>query len=234
MSKIKNTTTEEITSFQYKRHFQGKEEKALERAYDIRKFEIDLYWKRAAYFWAFIGATFAGFLAIQASGAQNKQDLSVILSCLGVVFSFAWLCVNKGSKFWQENWEKHVDILEDKVTGPLYKVVMHRNVENYDGLERVQEWMTGPSALSASKINQLISLYMFILWVMLLFYSSEAFRFSQNLNFHYCILIGLTTVFCGFFMLKLGRTYRGGYWHIAELRRSRIKPTIENDIKKQG
>ena len=37
--------------------------KALERALDIRKFEIDLYWKRAAYFWTFIAATLAGFIA---------------------------------------------------------------------------------------------------------------------------------------------------------------------------
>jgi len=66
-----------------------KTERALQHALDIRKFEIDLYWKRAAYFWAFIGAAFAGFLAIQASGATNKQDLSVVLSCLGFVFSVA-------------------------------------------------------------------------------------------------------------------------------------------------
>ena len=31
-------------------------EKALDLALDIRKFEIELYWKRAAYFWGFIGA----------------------------------------------------------------------------------------------------------------------------------------------------------------------------------
>lgn len=29
--------------------------KALERALDIRKFEIELYWKRAAYFWIHCG-----------------------------------------------------------------------------------------------------------------------------------------------------------------------------------
>lgn len=116
------TTTKEITPEEYKTAFKGKEPEALKQALDIRKFEIELYWKRAAYFWTFIGATMAGFLAIQASSAQNKQDLAVILACLGIVFSFAWVCVNRGSKFWQENWEKHVDVLEDEVTGPLYKI----------------------------------------------------------------------------------------------------------------
>ena len=34
----------------------GELETALEHALDIRKFEIELYWKRAAYVWAFIAA----------------------------------------------------------------------------------------------------------------------------------------------------------------------------------
>lgn len=220
----KETTTERITPEQYLAFFRGKEEDALGRAQDIRKFEIDLYWKRATYFWTFIGATFAGFLAIQASAAQNKQDLSVILSCLGIAFSFAWLCVNRGSKFWQENWEKHVDILEDVITGPLYKVVLSRNLDDYTKFERVRDWITGPSALSVSKINQLISLYVFILWVLLLWYSLPPLRFVSEFNWFYCGLIGLTAVVCISFVVKFGRTYRGGYWHNAELRKSRIKP----------
>lgn len=225
MSKIKTeTTTQRITPEQYSEYFQGKEEKALERAQDIRKFEIDLYWRRATYFWTFIGATFAGFIAIQASSAQNKQDLSVILSCLGVVFSFAWLCVNRGSKFWQENWEKHVDVLEDEVTGPLYKMVLSRNLDDYTRAEKVRDWITGPSDLSVSKINQFISLYVFVLWVLLLWYSLPAFNFSSEVNWFYCGLIGLSTIVCALFVVKLGRTYRGGYWHNAELRKSRIKP----------
>jgi hypothetical protein len=98
--------------------------RALQHALDIRKFEIDLYWKRAAYFWTFIAATFGGFVAIQASGSTKKTDLSVLLCNLGIVFSFGWLCVNRGSKYWLENWENHVDMLEDSVIGPLYKVIL--------------------------------------------------------------------------------------------------------------
>ena len=225
MSKTKEkTTTERITPEQYSEYFRGKEAKALDRAQDIRRFEIDLYWKRATYFWTFIGATLGGFLAVQALGTENKQDLSVILSCLGVVFSFAWFCVNRGSKFWQENWEKHVDILENEVTGPLYKVVLSRNLDDYKKSEKVRDWVTGPSALSVSKINQLISLYVSVLWVLLLWYSLPPFDFTAQLNWFYCGLIGLTIATCISFVFKLGRTYRDGYWHNAELRKSRIKP----------
>src|SRR5690554_7502176 len=79
--------------------------------------------------------------------------MSVILSCLGVVFSFAWFCVNRGSKYWQENWEKHVDVLEDEVTGPLYKVVLSRN-PHASKADKFRNLLTGPSPLSVSKINQ--------------------------------------------------------------------------------
>jgi len=34
---------------------------AFDQVSDIRKFEIELYWKRAAYFWALIAVAFAGY-----------------------------------------------------------------------------------------------------------------------------------------------------------------------------
>jgi hypothetical protein len=180
-----DTTTKGITQEDYELAFKDKEAEALKHALDIRKFEIELYWKRATYFWTFIGATMAGFLAIQASTAQNKQDLSIILSCLGIVFSFAWVCVNRGSKYWQENWEKHVDALEDKVTGPLYKIVMSRNSINTTK-EKLTHLITGPSSISVSKINQIISIYVFILWLFLLFYSLPEFGIEKNYKLVLC------------------------------------------------
>ena len=214
-------TTTLITPEEYDEAFKNKEAEALRQALDIRKFEIELYWRRATYFWTFIGATLAGFLAIQASSAQNKQDLAVILSCLGMVFSFAWVCVNRGSKFWQENWEKHVDVLEDKVTGPLYKVVMSRNAST-KWSEKAIHLVTGPSSISVSKVNQLISLFVFVLWVILLVYSLPEFDCNAPINWFYAALLFLSAAACGSF-LWLGRSYGGGYFHTASLRKSRVK-----------
>jgi Na+/melibiose symporter-like transporter len=78
--------------------------KALTLALDIRKFEIELYWKRATYFWTFIAAAFAAY-AIVYSRADSKDDpwLLLVFSCLGFLFSSAWYLVNRGSKFWQNN-----------------------------------------------------------------------------------------------------------------------------------
>lgn len=127
---MKNSSTKEITPDEYAKAFDGKEAEALKQALDIRKFEIELYWKRASYFWTFIGATLAGFLAIQASTASNKQDLSVILSCLGVVFSFAWMYVNRGSKFWQENWESTWTFSKTRLPGRA--TIQSRSFEKQD------------------------------------------------------------------------------------------------------
>ncbi|BAO45619.1 RipA family octameric membrane protein [Thiolapillus brandeum] len=209
---------------QYENDFlsdEKKTEKALEHALDIRKFEINLYWKRATYFWAFIGATFAGFFAIQASNATNKQDLSVLLSCLGFVFSVAWLCVNRGSKQWQENWEKHVDMLEDNITGPLYKVVLTRNKLN-GWRDKVRHIITGPSPLSVSKINQIISLYVSLLWALLIWYSLPKFDFNADINWFYFTVVAVSIMACITFFW-LGRTYQGGFWHRATIRTTEIK-----------
>jgi hypothetical protein len=216
------SSTELLTPDEHKKLFDGKEPEALHHALDIRKFEIELYWKRATYFWTFIGATLAGFFAVQASSAVNKADLSVVLSCLGIVFSFAWFCVNRGSKYWQENWEKHVDVLEDSVTGPLYKVVLSRSgtVRNKD---KIINLFTGPSALSVSKINQLISLYITVLWCGLLFYSLPTFSLEATINWFYVFFVALSFVTCIFFV-TLSRSYSGGYYHTATLRKSRVNP----------
>ncbi|HZW40285.1 MAG TPA: hypothetical protein VFF33_13385 [Ignavibacteriaceae bacterium] len=42
----------------------NKKQKALEYAFDIRKFEIELYWRRGAYFLAFINIAFTSYFVI--------------------------------------------------------------------------------------------------------------------------------------------------------------------------
>ncbi|WP_427003706.1 hypothetical protein [Pantoea eucrina] len=207
---------------EYKRVFFDEKvhKNALTNALDIRKYEIELYWKRATYFWTFIAATLAGFVAIQSSSSINKTDLSVLLCSLGIVFSCGWLCVNRGSKYWQENWENHVDMLEDKINGPLYKVVLTR--ADAVGLkEKIQHVFTGPSAFSVSKINQIISLYIFIVWCGLLIYSLPTFSLSSKINWYYTLLIGITMLVCISFFYS-AKTFGGGLWHKGTIRTSSI------------
>lgn len=131
--------------------------KAYEKAWDARKFEIDNYWKRTTYFWAFQITSFTAYLAILNSSFYNNDPYknSDILFCIiSIVFitSMSWALINKGSKFWQRHWEKYIDILEDNVTGPLYKTIYaHKTTRTY----------------SVSKLNEMISHFFTVIWLIL-------------------------------------------------------------------
>jgi hypothetical protein len=176
---------------------------ALKYALEIRSFEIELYWKRATYFWAFIGATLAGYGAVQASSIAPKQDLAVALSCLGLVFSFGWFCVNKGSKQWQENWENHVDLLEDDIIGPLYKIVLGRP-KSTGIITKIERFIAGPGPYSVTKINQMISLFVTVLWGYLLWITLHSPRWPFK-DGKYTLIIAMAVIACCLF-LKLGKT----------------------------
>lgn len=96
---------------------------ALDRAHDIRQFEIDLYWKRANYFWLLQAAVFAAVGLTWKSDSSFPAILPIGLSALGLVTSFAGWLATKGSRFWQRNWEHQIDMLEAEFEGNLYKTV---------------------------------------------------------------------------------------------------------------
>lgn len=162
--------------------------RALAYALDIRKFEIELYWKRGTYFWAFIAAAFAGYALIHKDGTPDPW-LSIIFSALGLVFSFAWYLVNRGSKFWQSNWERHVDLLEDMTLGPLYKVVAV-TADNFAGNP-----LTSPAQFSVSKLNQVLSVFVVMVWFLLFVKSLMPLSCGLPLDPYKLAVILLVTVF---------------------------------------
>ena len=223
-----------ITQEDYDNDFDDKKKPgALKYALEIRKFEIELYWKRAAYFWTFIGASFAGYAAVGASSLTPKSDLTVPIACLGLVFSFGWFCVNKGSKQWQENWENHVDLLENQSIGPLYKIVLMRDKPK--GIkDNIVAFMTGPKALSVSRINQIISLFVTILWVFLLFEALPGTYFTffgDHAIWRYAAEISLAISTCIAFV-TLGKTSLGQHSPIALKRETKIKQDKDDHMPK--
>ena len=88
--------TEYRKAFELDSDKSDKPAKALEYALDIRKFEIELYWKRGTYFWTLIAATFAGYFAVLAAETiENKLFNAYVLACIGFVFTLAWFLVNR-------------------------------------------------------------------------------------------------------------------------------------------
>ncbi|MBN3754481.1 hypothetical protein G3N95_16145 [Paraburkholderia sp. Tr-20389] len=191
---------------------------SLEHALDIRKFEIELYWKRATYFWTLIAAAFAGyFIILNAQNLDDKKFLAFIVACIGFLFTFAWFQVNRGSKKWQENWENHVDILEDKVTGPLYKTILVRPSRD----SFFEKHVTGPSNISVSKTNQIVNLFTLCIWLALAYFTLDTVGFEYPLSIKHVAVGSLTLFFCILILWK-GRTHIGNHTHIANQRTTSV------------
>lgn len=203
---------------EYDRNFETKNPKsdklkaAFAQVSDIRKFEIELYWKRAGYFWTLIAVAFAGYFAIlSADNIPNKFFLSFIVGSIGFVFTFAWYLVNRGSKYWQENWENHLDLLEDEITGPLYKTLLERP----GGDPLSEQLVTGPLSVSVSKINQWVSVFVLFVWLLLAVYSVFKTIITLNVSSSDWLVISAHLIVAGVaflscvFMVARGKTHKG-------------------------
>jgi len=197
----------------------GKNQRALDYALDIRKFEIELYWKRAAYFWALIAVAFAGFFAVLSSKDIEQRELyAFVIGCVGLVFSWSWFLVNRGSKYWQENWENHVNMLEDRVIGPLYKTRLERPKDD----DFVEKFVTGPAKLSVSKINQWVSFFTLIIWGVLIYSTLSPFSIEAPLDILRVVIFGVTIAVC-IMMCWKGKSHIFSYTHIMRSRKAHIK-----------
>lgn len=199
---------------------------AFEQVSDIRKFEIELYWKRATYFWALIAVAFAGYFSILASEhIPNKFFLSFIVSCIGLVFTFAWFIASRGSKYWQENWENHLDLLEDKITGPLYKTLLER--PQHENI--MDKLITGPLSTSVSKVNQWVSIFIVFTWILLMIYSSYSSLNHLKLSSEQWLIFGvhlfvlLFTLLSCFMMFSFGKTHKGKHSPIVVMRETKVQ-----------
>ncbi len=207
---------------------------AFKQVCAMRQFEIKLYWERAKYFWTLIGVAFAGYFVISTKEKIGEYDYfyTMIIAGIGFIFSFAWHLANKGSKYWQENWENHLDLLEDDVTGPLYKTILQRPLKG-DPPSLIEKIITGPAAFSVSKINQWVSAFVIFIWFILLIFSGYQSFLITNIsikkwlivNIHFVVfIVPFITCVC---MLAFGRTYREKQNPVMKNRSTKIKGKIE-------
>ena len=167
-------------------------EKAYEKAWENRDFEIDKFWTRAAYFWGFIVLIFGGYVTIIAGENTEKaikMHLDLYFLLLGFLFSISWYLVILGSKSWQRNWEAHIDHLEDYVSGPLYKTIFY----------------SGNRFYSVSKLNEVMAIVVIIVWCALLgqFFVSDFKLYNDGqIDFMASIAVVLTMLFA--VVLKFG------------------------------
>jgi hypothetical protein len=127
--------------------------KRFDAALQTRQFEIDLFWKRSLFFWGFIGAAFVAVGALK----YDQPGLSLLVSSFGLVCSMAWTLANRGSKYWQEQWESKIENVEREVTGPLFQKIEPKQAKG---------WFGGRE-YSVSKLAILVSDYVSIIWLII-------------------------------------------------------------------
>lgn len=191
---------------------------ALDRAHDIRKFEIELYWKRATYFWVLQASVFTAFGLIWKEGNLTKWGLiPVALSCLGSLTALSGWLSSLGSKFWQSNWEHHIDMLEDEFEGRLHKTA----------------WV-GPYGLrwSVSGVNERLAFFFVMFWLFAIWFAADNFTSGKVVwGFHVEHIDGGLTVL---FLLLLA-TFAGALWsvlRISDLRGELVQLDLDERSKK--
>lgn len=177
-------------------------DEAIKIALETRKFEIELYWKRATYFWAFLVSAFGIYFFIytmdetKISNPLNKDILLIFSSSIGLLLSLCFYFVNRGSKYWQENWEIQLDILLDNKVGPVFKRVKNPT----DIFWRLLR----PYPFSVSKVNILLSILMIVIWSILFIFSLGLFwnwdipKYEEYLCY-FIIIFTIIFVFIFFF-----------------------------------
>ena len=132
---------------------------SYDKAHDIRKFEIDLYWKRTTYVWTLIASliTVTGLLLTAYYRLPSDSDVKDALiymvegvAVLGIIITIIGSKIIQSGEFWQKNWEYHVSLLEPLFSGRIYTTLVNKRA----------------SRLSISKLN--FALYILFLGVWLL------------------------------------------------------------------
>lgn len=112
--------------------------------------EIMVYWQRALYFFGFISIVSVGYVEVKIM-LPTQPVFSLLLSMLSMFLAFSWYLSNRGSKFWQENWELHIKELENN---KLMGEILHKSIDKTKILSSYP--------FSPYKINTLISLVIFL------------------------------------------------------------------------
>lgn len=132
------------------------------------------------------------------------------VSLLGYFFSLGWYFVNRGSKVWQENWEKHIGFLEDYLNGPLFKTIVKPNLHF--------SYLNSSYPYSVSKVNQMLSLFVTIFWYVIinvLFYIFSINHFKPECfvpNFLFLMIVNLILVLVSYIFHKATVSFMHKDW----------------------
>jgi len=144
-------------------------ERLFKIALDTRNFEISLFWQRSNYFLVLNGAL------IVAVAKADGWELGIAFA--GMVTSLLWFLVSLGSKYWQNRWEREVELREATlgIDPPLFGATQERtrqlveqsfNWTNHGFLHRAVNRMVLRKP-SVSLAMTFLSALFFVVWLVI-------------------------------------------------------------------
>lgn len=166
-------------------------QKAFDIAHDNRKLEIQLFWQRSLFFWGFVAAALVGYL----SALKDASPVAVVFALFGLVCSIVWSQGNRGSKYWQEYWEKKVNILQHHTTGNIFYDRRPTTPTLWD--------VFAGRRISVSKLTMALSDFTVFLWFLLCLgtFVDPELIVAHRKWISVCLLVG-TLLYCLFFLRK--------------------------------
>lgn len=200
---------------------------------EIRKFEIDNFWKRTLFFWGALAIIIAGYFS-----AKVNLEYLIFASITGFFYSMIFSLGLRGSKYWQEHWERTASTYEKGIGLKLFRWDLGKEIreENEDVF-----FLLRPYKHSVSKLTMILGDLSCIFWLLLAlkdyqelgkkvhlhFTFTNIDAFSTTVNFY--IASGVIYLFIFLFWKKL-------YWKCSKWKdqiRSKINAKKNNKNENQ-
>ncbi|MDD3323152.1 MAG: hypothetical protein PHS59_17100 [Paludibacter sp.] len=146
-----------------------------DKVLELRKFEIENFWKRTLFFWGTIAFIYAGFFS------AKLNDYQIVIPLIGLLFNIIFSLSTRGSKYWQEHWETIAVIYENELEFDLFKHETRSLVKNNS-----KSVFTRPYRFSVSKLTMLLSDLSVFLWLILWFQQVLILFEEKKLKFNFC------------------------------------------------
>lgn len=143
---------------------------------DLRKFEIENFWKRTLFFWGTIAIIYAGYFN------AKLFDYQIIIPLIGLLFNVILSLSTRGSKYWQEHWESMALIYENELKFDLFKYDPKSIIDNHN-----KSRLSKPYRFSVSKLTMLLSDLSTLIWLILWLKELVNLIISDKLRFDFFV-----------------------------------------------
>lgn len=177
---------------------------------DLRKFEIENFWKRTLFFWGTIAIIYAGYFN------AKLTDYQIIIPLIGLLFNVILSLSTRGSKYWQEHWESMALVYENELGFDLFKYDAQSLIDRGN-----KSRLTKPYRFSVSKLTMLLSDLSSLIWVILWLKELINLIINNKIRFYFGIedtrvhwftltIVSIHILLIGYFVLFLRK---GNVYH---------------------